>query len=623
MSDTERTPRTYADLLTLWQSAPLWILPDATADPSTPDGATADELAYFTEREIARALQIDVLGQTEDGKEIEVYSEHLRRTVRLRQTARLKYADLLQNLGLPVKRSILRSGSDDVPGMHGLRDTLDAISLLGSLRVCSDETKLGPGVWPVTDGESGTTDEHGEKSAVVLVNSSEAMHFNGHIERLTHPRHQGHLLSFESGAPAWYQHDELAGLIERAGHLEFRQRVADELIDLFRRWRWRGKKDPTVASGLVLATWVQAVWAWRPRIDVLGASNTGKSMLCSALSGLFRDLVILTSDTTAAGLRQKICNSARVVIVDEVDAKNRAKVARQREILEMLRSASRGTSAIRGSGSGKAVEFTLRHLVWVAGISLNYDDQADRNRAVSMNLLPPTREMAGKLVLPPNEDLHDLGQRSLAASLWACQEARLLAVRLKDVRVDGVDQRLVESYAVPAAMLAVTLGLEPDAASGVLRDMLSDAATDSQHEPDEAMLVADILGATVQLESHRLTVGQAIEIAMDVQASNRDAWRTVLESAGVKLDLGAAPEIILHYQLVRRKLLYGTRWAEQSIDQYLRRIDGCKCQQRRVGGSKGRTCLFPLHQFVETYMGMNEYEQQRATLELENLKAEF
>ena len=90
----------------------------------------------------------------------------------------------------------------------------------------------------------------------------------------------------------------------------------------------------------------------------------------------------------------------------------------------MLRSASRGTAAIRGTGSGRAMEFTLRHLVWVAGISLSYDDQADRNRAIIFNLLPPLTEMAGKLRLPSPDELHDLGQRSLAAALWACQEAR-------------------------------------------------------------------------------------------------------------------------------------------------------------------------------------------------------
>lgn len=597
-----RTPRTYADLLALWEASPIWTPPaeEPGGVAAGAAGATGRDLDLFTDRQIADALKIDVLGQTEDG-EIEVYSEHLRRTVRFGGLARLKYPDLLRLFGTPVRRAILHSGQDTVPGMYSIRELLDAIGHLASVRRLSDETKLGAGCWPVQD-EAGQ-----DQQAVVLVNASEAMHYNGHIERITHPRHRGHLLHFESGVPAWYEHDSLVDLLGRAGEVAFRAKVVDDLIDLFRRWRWKGGQDATIAAGLVLATWVQAVWSWRPRIDVLGASNTGKSMLCAALAGIFRDLVILTSDTTAAGLRQKICNSARVVIVDEVDAKNRTKVARQREILEMLRSASRGTSAIRGTGSGKAMEFTLRHLVWVAGISLSYDDQADRNRAVILNLLPPTKEMAGKLRLPSPDELGCLGQRSLAASLWACQAARKTALALKDVRLDGVDQRLVESYAVPAAMIATALDTDQHGAAGLLQLMLSEAQADSQVEADEDMLVADILGATLQMESYRLTVGQAIELAMDVTGgSNRDAWRTALEVSGVKLDLGVNPVIILQYQLVRRKLLHGTRWGEQSIDQYLRRIDGCKTAIRRVGGSQGRCCIFCLRMFVDRFIGIDQ-----------------
>lgn len=615
MPDVERTPRAYADLLALYEAAPVWVRPDKSQQTGGPGGTvptTADgspiNLDYFTEQQIADALQIDVLGQTEAG-EIEVYSEHLKRVVKFGGLSRIKYADLGRLFGVPVKRCILQSGSDDVPGMFGIRETLTAIGMLSSRRVLSDETKLGAGVWPVRDEASGQ-----DQAAVVLVNSSSAMHFNGTTERISHPRHRGALLHFDSGSPAWYDHDSLAGLLQQASGAKFRETVVDDLICLFRRWRWRGKQDATIAAGLVLATWVQAVWAWRPRIDVLGASNTGKSMLCSALAGLFRDLVILTSDTTAAGLRQKICNSARVVIVDEVDAKNRAKVARQREILEMLRSASRGTAAIRGTGSGKALEFTLRHLVWVAGISLSYDDQADRNRAVLLNLLPPTKDMAGKLRLPTGDELQALGQRSLAAAVWACQEARCAAVGLKDQRIDGVDQRLIESYAVPAAMLASVLGQSHDDAAALLRSLLEDAQTDSHVEPDESSLVADILGAGVQMEYRRLTVGQAIEIAIDVtrDSTARDGWRTVLESCGVKLDLGASPRILLSYQLVRRKLLHGTRWQEQPIDQYLRRIEGGESAIRRVGGTQGRCWMLCLREFEQRYMGDSGQGQDEA-----------
>ena len=89
------------------------------------------------------------------------------------------------------------------------------------------------------------------------------------------------------------------------------------------RWRWRGKQDITIVSALVLATWVQTIWPWRPRIDVLGKSGTGKTLFCEALMGLFREMTISTYDTSAAGLRQEMKRSARVVIVDEVDQKNR------------------------------------------------------------------------------------------------------------------------------------------------------------------------------------------------------------------------------------------------------------------------------------------------------------
>ena len=603
---TELTPRTYADLLALWEAAPVWQPPasEHPAAAATRDAATAPvtDLDYFTERQIADSLHIDVLGKTED-RQIEAYSTHLRRTVRFNGLARLKYDDLIELFGVPVKRCVLSSAQDDVPGMYPLVEVRRAIGLLASCRLLSDETKLGPGCWPVQD-EAGR-----DEQAVVLVNASEAMHYNGHIERITHPRHRGQLLSFESGAAPWYDYDQLVGLLEQANDAAFREKVADDLVNLFRRWRWQGKHDAMIASGLALATWVQTIWSWRPRIDVLGASNTGKSMLCGALAGLFHGLVIMTSDTTAAGLRQKICNSASVVIVDEVDAKNRAKVARQREILEMLRSASRGTAALRGTGSGKAMEFTLRHLVWVAGISLSYDDQADRNRAIILNLQKPLSELAGKLRLPSPDELRDLGQRSLAAALWACQEARKTALALKDERIDDVDQRLVEGYAVPAAMIATLLGMDAKATAGLLQTMLLETKQDAPVEADEATLVADILGASVRLDHCVLNVSQVLDHVLNVATGeNRDAWRKVLESAGIKLDLGATPKIILQYQLVRRKLLQGTRWAEQAIDQYLRRIDGAQTAIRRVGGSRNRCIIFGLREFVLQFIGEGDDE---------------
>jgi len=602
-----RQRRTFADLLAIAESAPAWQPPEKPESAAAESGV-AQGLDLFTDRQIVDALKIDVLGKTVD-REIEAYSMHLKRTVRFSGVARLKYDDLLELFGTPVRRAVSRTNEDSIPGMYPIRDVREAIAHLASTKLLSDETKLGPGVWPVEDEAGG---DHGDQRALVLVNQSEAMHYNGTIERITHPRHRGHLLSFESGVNPWYEHDQLVGLLDQAKNSAFRQKVADDLVNLFGRWRWKGSSDPLIAAGLVLATWVQTVWSWRPRIDVLGASNTGKSMLCVALAGVFKDIVIMTSDTTAAGLRQKICNSARVVIVDEVDAKNKAKIARQREILEMLRSASRGTSAIRGTGSGRAVEFTLRHLVWVAGISLSYDDQADRNRAVILNLLPPLQEMAGKLRLPSPDELADLGRRSLAVAVWAAQSAKEMTAGLKDQKIDGVDQRLVESYSVPASMIAAILGFDLSSAAGVLRTMLMDAKSDIPVESDEMTLIGEILGATVRLESHSLTVGQAIDIACDATQTNRDAWKTALEASGVRVDTRDTWTVTFQYQLIK-KLLRGTRWADQPVEQYLRRIPNIEHVNIRVGGQRGRGVRIAMDRFRAEYMGQDESCQQVET----------
>lgn len=601
----ERKPRSYAELLALWDAAPVWQ-PPAPEQPEAGGAVPSSELDLFTDRQIADALQVDVLGQTEAG-DIEVYSSFLRRTVRFSGVSRLKYEDLLRLFSTPVRRVVSRTNEDAVPGMYPIRDVREMLGHLSSVKLIGEETKLGAGVWPVQD-EAGR-----DQQAVVLVNTSEAMHYNGHVERITHPRHRGHLLSFESGANPWYDYDHLVGLLEQAKDKGWREGVADDLVKLFRRWRWRGANDPLIVSGLVFATWVQAVWAWRPRIDVLGASNTGKSMLCGALAGLFRDLVIQTSDTTAAGLRQKIKNSAIVVIVDEVDAKNRAKVARQREILEMLRSASRGTAAIRGTGSGRAMEFTLRHLVWVAGISLSYDDQADRNRAIILNLLPPLEEMAGKLRLPSPDELHDLGQRSLAAALWACQEARMTAVALKDQKIKDVDQRLVESYAVPAAMIATLMDMNANAAAALMQTMLEETKQDAPVEADETTLISDVLTANVQWQTKRKTVAQALDFILSPASlqSERDEWSETLESYGMRIFYRAGPTmILLAYRTIKEKLLRGTRWEGQPIDQYLRRVANSEYMKQRVGKAPIGCIAFQLDEFLSRFMGEGDQEDR-------------
>lgn len=618
----ESPKRPYSDLLALADAATPIEAAAGDGGPAVDSPAATDEkLDRFGDEQIAKALKIDVLGRTIEG-DVKVYSEHYRRTTLVRSVAKLKFEDLLNHFGAPVRRAVSRTNEDSVPGMWPIRDVREAIAFLGGIRMLGDETELGLGCWPLREKNENGEHGEGEVLGAVLVGARDAAHYNGEFFKIDHPRHNGHLLCFESGAKPWYDFDTLGRNLKAADDPAWRFAVADDLYNLFSRWRWKGHHDPTIVSALVFCTWVQTFWDWRPRVDILGASNTGKSMLCLALQGLFQNCCLMTSDTTAAGLRQRIFNRAVAVIVDEVDAKNKTKLGRQKEILEMIRSASRGTASLRGSGNQQAVEFTLRHLVWVAGITLSYDDQADRNRAIMLNLQSPLPEMAGKLTLPSRDELGELGQRALAVALWASRSARAMAIRLKDSRVVGADPRIVESYSVPAAMMATILGYGDEAAAKLLADMLETAKVDIPQDTDEADIIADILQAQVRMDRYNLTVGQAILLVDNPVSDNRDAWRMALETNGIKIGVYGRnssstsrpiPDawenkacLILNYRMIRKALLRGTRWEGQSIDQVLRRLPGCITNVLRVGGQRGRVAMLPLDEFVREYINGDE-----------------
>ena len=70
-----------------------------------------------------------------------------------------------------------------------------------------------------------------------------------------------------------------------------------------------------------------------------------------------------------------------------------------------------------------------------------------------MELLPPVHR--GELVLPGTRELGELGRHLMVAAIWAAPRAVELAEAIRNTIVPGVHGRLVESFAVPAAMHAV------------------------------------------------------------------------------------------------------------------------------------------------------------------------
>jgi hypothetical protein len=354
-------------------------------------------------------------------------------------------------------------------------------------------------------------------------------------------------------------------------------------------------------AALVPATFIQACWTWRPLVSIIGASDSGKSTLLSqVIVPVLGEWTIAADRSTEAGLRQRIgCNAAPVVI-DEFDL-----YKHRQQVLELFRTASRGGEILRGTADQTGMSYGVRHIGWFAAIESGDVWGQDRNRFIRLELLPPRNR--GELVLPGSRELGELGRVLTAAAIWAAPRAVELAESIRNTAVAGIHGRLVESFAVPAAMHAVMMhGREVtrEVAVDTLRRMIGGrAALIGQGERDEVQLLRDILRTTVRVPEPSPNGNGTVQVARTVAHilanEGRPNGRAALGSPNsVAVATVAAMGVRLYRprdedglrlfiadDVVRRELLQDTRWSESRIDQLLTRLNGANREQQRLDGT--------------------------------------
>lgn len=562
----------------------------------------------FYEEQICRAIQLDVLGELSSGR-VKVFSLHHRKSEMIQSVPKLTYADFLRICGPPAKENLNQSNTP-VPDQFTVAQARDAISLLAGYRRIKDEREVGLGCW---QGKSVT----GEPTdTVVLVNAGEAARLNGDakLRKVMSPRSDGLLLDL-SGSVPWFDFEKLSNYIaECQADSKWAEAVIDETSKLFGRWAWKHQEiTPDIVTGLILATWVQTLWEWRPLVSVVGPSNSGKSVFFDAMNRLFGGLSIRSDQSSEAGIRQAIGNSAATILCDEFEED-----AHRERILKFFRTASRGSKVLRGNTtpSSGGESYGLKHIPWVAAIEVGLKREPDRNRFINLELVPPPPAESnlpnawGKLKVPPESYMHDLGQRLLAVAISYVGVARKLAVRLKEFHHHGVDSRVIESYAVPAAMLSAFAGFDDLKANGVLGAMLDGVERIDQGRADESDLIDDIMASAVDCgRSVKYTVSQLLSSSGlyndHESAIEAHGVGVVLDRAGSRKAVGNDDHkmLFIYPRSVTRKLLRGTAWENQSIDQLLKRAPGAEKSRRMLAGSNVRGVTIPMSYIESEFIG--------------------
>lgn len=542
------------------------------------------------DQEICAGLQIDVLGELPSGR-IRVHSFHLKKSTEIRDIGRMSYEQLLQIAGQPA-RTVINKTDEHIEGQYTLGQIREAIAMLASYRSIVDGEECGVGVW------RGRHEGGDENESLVLVGAGEAARLNGDgkLKRVSSPRVDGLLLNFNS-RNEWYQFGKLAGFVERAhADPQWVRETINETVDLFSRWEWRNPEvDPTTLTGLVVASWVQTVWKWRPLVAVAGTSNSGKSSLLSCLGGegkdrkgLFGALALLSSQSSEAGIRQAIKHDAVVVLCDEFeDSRDRAKV------LNLFRTSGRGSKVLKGTAGQGGESFGLQHIPWVAAIEVGLDREPDRNRFIMFELLPPPAERYGKLNIPSEEWLVEHGQKLLAIALTFVRQAAETAQRIKSTTVQGIDKRVIESYAVPASILGTCRGFDDQTIIKLMNNMLTSVDKTDQGQSDADTLFDDIVTSPIK-------VGNGVErtISQIIESENEIVDRLdimAVHGVGITVDeITLERSLFISPRAVKRTLLKGSQWVDQRIDMILGRIPNAKKTRKQLAGAYPRGVEIPM-----------------------------
>jgi hypothetical protein len=576
----------------------LLVLQQATQAQAVPDGPRASTTSV-NHRELLDALGIDVLGERDD-QSIVCWIRRTQKRWEIKSPAKWAPEEMLQALGERGEELLWLEPGLAPPNMFTPQELRRAVAIAASdASRLVDTGMYGQGIWR-------------EQAEFIILNGADAHRYDGeHFEPIIHPRWGQKIIDFNA-CGRWAENFPLA---VASINNDVARQLLTTLENLLGLWNWAHPQDHCVQAALIAATFVQTCWRWRPLNSITGPSDAGKStLLQELLVPLYGDWAIMADRSTEAGLRQAIGHHAAPVIIDEFD-----KYRQRQQVLELFRTSSRGGRILRGTQDQQGQSFGLKHLAHFAAIESGDIWGQDRNRFIRGELGLPLHR--GRLVLPSPNELHTLGQQVAAAALWAAPAAVRLADAIKSTRIDGVHGRLVESFAVPAAMSAVlTHGrdvCEVVAAEVLQRMILGREVLQAQGEPDEYRLLNDILSAKVRVPDRRNSEGPAAEqpVAQVLVESLAARAPLALRAAQLEQALGnrglrlvttnSGAALFVAYQIVRQELLRDTRWADTCIDQLLVRLPGARRCQQRCGGQRPWGVTVPIRGCLDRLLALD------------------
>ena len=162
-----------------------------------------------------------------------------------------------------------------------------------------------------------------------------------------------------------------------------------ELLALLETWNWKREFDARLLLGWIVASMMAGALKVRPLAWVTGEKGTGKSSLVGergVIHSVFGAGILMTANTTAAGLYQKIEYDSLPVAIDEIEAKRGNQ--KTEAVIELARQAYSGGMVLRGGADHEGKEFRAMCPVLFGSILIPPLMPQDVSRLALLNLDP-------------------------------------------------------------------------------------------------------------------------------------------------------------------------------------------------------------------------------------------
>lgn len=579
---------TLQELAKIGRTTPKWG-PESSIITTVAVGESEEEVAdpLSNDRRILNDCGITYVAQHDSGGGIEIFSDVTQKFTLFsaNRLGALKYEDLVLAGGHRIRQKVRRGSEDN--GDYSMNEIRVAIASIAS-QTSAHEEKHGVGVWENSD-------------SLVIVNARNLGILNDkpELQITSNPVHFG--TAYDIGDRCeWINLKNLQTDILNVNAEPGRLHINDvfKVQELFAKWQFLAKDNvfPEVLTGLVLATFVQTLWSWRPQVFLTGQAYAGKSTMFKMLSRLFGPLCRMSSNSSAAGVRQFIGASSRIVLCDELE-----KSRYRNEILEMVRASGRGDDSFRGTaGNQQHIAFKLQHIFWCASIESGLTTEADQSRFIVCEL----KKADAKMELPTHDELGEIGQRLAAVAICNFRRARKMAEHLLENKPKGVHGRICESYAVPISMYCSAIGMSDAEGQVMYHKALDTISAGEEIESDSDSLLQEIM-----LSKTRTKGGVEKSILHMLRDRIVSDHTEELEHVGIYVH---EQELFLNRALILRYLL-PSDWKGKRIDTLLNRLHGAKRVKRRFGGTQMRFISIPKELVTDVEIDSNDgpnFEEQ-------------